>query len=94
MSEPEIDMFYADVAFLETAGTNATKVKAALWAYLHLRDNGIAYLSLYDIRAWLVGQGFDLFENCPLAERTSQQPRLHTNAVANRHIWRLGRKEN
>jgi len=34
-----------------------------------------------------------LFENCPLAERPSQQSRLHTNSIANRHIWRLRRKE-
>jgi len=40
-----------------------------------------------------VGQGIELFENCPLAERPSQQSRLHTNAIANRHIWRLRRKE-
>jgi hypothetical protein len=42
----------------------------------------------------LVGHGLELFENCPFAERTSQQSRLHTNAIANRHIWRLGSKEN
>jgi hypothetical protein len=42
-----------------------------------------------------VGQGIELFENCPSAERgVSQQSRLHTNAIANRHIWRLRRKEN
>jgi len=72
VSEPEIDMFYADVAFLETAGTNATKVKAALWAYLHLRDNGIAYLSLYDIRAWLVGQGFEVVPRADLPVKEAQ----------------------
>jgi hypothetical protein len=43
--------------------------------------------------AGFVGQRIDLFENCPLAERPSQQSRLHTNSIANRHIWRLRRKE-
>ena len=34
-----------------------------------------------------------MFEHCPLAERPSQQSRLHTNSIADRHIWRLRRKE-
>jgi hypothetical protein len=34
-----------------------------------------------------------LFENCPLAERTGQQSRLRTNAIADPYIWSLGRKE-
>jgi hypothetical protein len=41
----------------------------------------------------LVGQQIKVFENCPLAERPSQQSRLHTNSIANRRIWRLRRKE-
>jgi hypothetical protein len=59
VAEPEIDMFYPDIAFLETDGTTATKVKAAVWAYLTLNgaENGH---SLYDIRAALVGAGFEV----------------------------------
>jgi hypothetical protein len=58
VSEPEIDMFYADVAFLETDGTTATKVKAAVWAWdrLHTDDP----MSLYDVRAFLVASGFQV----------------------------------
>jgi hypothetical protein len=36
----------------------------------------------------------ELFENGPLAERPSQQSRLRTNTIPNRHIWVLSRKEN
>lgn len=56
MAEPQIDTFYADLAFLETEGTIATKVKAAVWAYTHLSNADP--MSLINIREWLVREGF------------------------------------
>lgn len=56
VSEPEIDTLFADVAFLETAGSAATKVKAAIWAWSQLHEP----MSLYDIRAFLVTSGFEV----------------------------------
>jgi hypothetical protein len=59
VSEPYVDTFYADIAFLETAGSQATKVKAAIWAHGHL-STAANPMSLYDIRAWLITQGFEV----------------------------------
>jgi hypothetical protein len=59
VSEPEIDMFYADLAFLETAGSTATKVKAAIWAWSHL-STAANPMSLNGMREWLVRQGFEV----------------------------------
>jgi hypothetical protein len=41
----------------------------------------------------MVGQTIELFEDYSLTEGPSQQSRLHTNSIANRHIWRLHRKQ-
>ena len=57
MSEPQIDTWFADIAFLEVQGSQATKVKAALWAWIELRDK---QMSLNQIRAWLVEEGFEV----------------------------------
>lgn len=57
MPEPQIDTWFADIAFLEVQGSDATKVKAALWAWIELRDK---QMSLNQIRAWLVEEGFEV----------------------------------
>jgi len=57
VSEPQIDTWFADIAFLEVQGSQATKVKAALWAWIELRDK---QMSLNQIRAWLVEEGFEV----------------------------------
>lgn len=59
MAEPEIDMHYADIAFLEVDGSTATKVKAAVWAWVHLTT---LEMSLNQVRAWLVSQGFQVVD--------------------------------
>lgn len=59
MPEPEIDTFYADIAFLETKGSQATKVKAAIWAWSHL-STAANPMSLNSLREWLVRQGFEV----------------------------------
>jgi hypothetical protein len=60
VAEPEIDTLYADLAFLETRGNDATKVKAAIWAYTTLTDDGFMSLSLNEVRARLVEAGFQV----------------------------------
>jgi hypothetical protein len=59
VSQPEIDTWFADIAFLEVQGSTATKVKAALWAWIELRDK---QMSLNQIRAWLVEEGFEVVD--------------------------------
>ena len=56
--QPEVDMFYADMAFLETKGSTKTKVRAAIWAYLNLTDSGGCTLN--EIRDSLTGAGFEV----------------------------------
>jgi hypothetical protein len=59
MSEPYVDTFYADIAFLEVDGPTATKVKAAIWAWSHL-STAANPMSLNQVREWLVRQGFEV----------------------------------
>lgn len=59
MAEPEVDTFYADIAFLEVSGSQATKVKAAIWAWAHL-STAANPMSLTAVREWLVRAGFEV----------------------------------
>jgi hypothetical protein len=59
MNIPEIDkgaLVLADMAFIETAGPNADRVRAAIWAYewakINVRDRGglVVYPSYNELR--------------------------------------------
>ena len=57
--QPDIDTFFADTAFLEVQGSTATKVKAAIWAWMNLDATDGTY-SLNQIRQFLQASGFEV----------------------------------